>query len=187
MDRWAARLSTRVPLWLALAALVLFVVFTATVLPWQASVSSAYTVRAPAPDGSFFYSADDLYAAAQAWGEQGRAAYVRARLSFDVIWALVYGLFLTTALAWLGGRATPLSSRWRRLVLLPVLVVLLDYAENVCTATVMARYPQPTPVLANVATGFTAAKWVLLAGCFVLVAVGAVAAAITLIRHRGAG
>ncbi len=183
-DRWAGALTAGVPIWLAAIGLVAFVGFTATVLPWQAEVSSAYTDSFGAPDSSFWYSAADLYAAAAAWGESGRSAYIFARVSFDVAWPLVYGFFLTTSLAWLIARATAAGSRWRRLVLLPGVVVLLDYAENLCTGTVMARFPSRTPVLAQLAPVFTASKWVLLAGCFGLLLAGVVAAIAARFRSR---
>ena len=50
----------------------------------------------------------------------------------------------------------------------------LDYAENICTATVMARYPARTPVLAELAPIFTAGKWLTLSVSFLLLVVGVV-------------
>lgn len=186
LDRWSDGLGEHVSVWWALAGLAAFVVFTATVLRWQASISSAYTDTFGAPDSSFWYTPGDLYAAAEAWGEAGRSAYVRARVSFDVVWPLVYGFFLTTSIAWLVARSTRPRSGWGRVALLPAVVVLLDYAENVCTATVMARYPDPTAVLAQLAPIFTASKWVLLATCFALIPVSAVAALVHRFRPRRA-
>ena len=68
-----------------------------------------------------------------------------------------------------------------------VLVVLLDYAENICTATVVARYPSQTPVLAELAPLLTAAKWLTLTTCFGLLVVGIVAALVAAIRRRRRG
>ena len=184
LDRAAAWLSTRVRGWTAAAALLLFVLFVAVVLPAQAAAGAFYTEVYDAPDTRWWYTSADLYAAAEAWGEPGRSAYVRARWTFDVIWPIVYGGFLLSGLTWSWTRATAAGSRWRRVTLLPVLVVLLDYAENVCTATVMARYPARTPVLADLAPLFTAAKWLTLTTCFVLLAVGLVAALVTAVRRR---
>ncbi len=172
VDRVAGRLAHGVRGWMAIAAVVLFVVFTAIVLPAQAAAGAFYTVRYAAPDTSVWYSPDDLYAAAQAWGTEGRAAYVWARVTFDVVWPIVYGAFLVATLAWVWARGTAPGSRWRRVALLPVVVVMLDYAENICTATVMARYPARTPVLAEVAPLFTAGKWVALSAGFLLLGIG---------------
>src|SRR6478609_1261428 len=151
---------------------------------WVAAAGEFYTSLHPAPDTERWYSPADLYAAAAAWGETGRSAYVRARVTFDVIWPLAYGIFLLTGLSWVWAKATRPGSRWRRIALLPVLVVLLDYAENLCTATVVARYPSRTPVLAELAPVFTAAKWFTLTSCFLLLAVGLGAALVTTIRRR---
>ena len=100
VDRVAERLAYGVRGWLALGAVVLFAWFTAVVLPAQAEAGAFYTVRYAAPDTSVWYFPDDLYAAAEAWGRDGRAAYVHARVTFDVIWPMVYGTFLLTTLAW---------------------------------------------------------------------------------------
>ena len=187
LDRVAGSLAALVRWWMALAGLVVFAVFIAVVLPAQAAAGSFYTSLSPAPDTERWYAPGDLYAAAEAWGEAGRSAYVRARVTFDVVWPLAYGIFLLTGLSWLWALATSPGGRWRRIALLPILVVLLDYAENICTATVVARYPARTPVLADLAPVFTAAKWLTLTACFVLLAVGVVAAAVTAIRHRSGG
>lgn len=167
------------PTWLALIGLIVFVGFLVLVLPQQAGSGTGYTGRAAAPDTRFWYSAEDLYAAAEAWGPAGRAAYVAARVSFDVVWPLAYGFFLITALGWLGARLVPATSRWRTLAWLPVLVVALDFAENACTAIVMTRYPERTAVLADLAGVFTAGKWTTLSLCFALLLV---AGAVVVIR-----
>lgn len=123
VGRVAARLAHGVRGWMALGAAVLFVLFTAMVLPAQAEIGAFYTVKDTAPDTSFWYLPDDLYAAAEAWGVEGRSAYVRARVTFDVIWPIVYGTFLVTMLAWVWARGTAPGSRWRAVALLPVVSV----------------------------------------------------------------
>lgn len=174
--RAAERVAHGVRGWMALGAVVLFALFTAMVLPAQAEAGAFYTVRHPAPDTSVWYFPDDLYAAAEAWGRDGRAAYVQARVTFDVVWPMVYGTLLLTTLAWVWARGTSPGSRWRGVALLPVVAVTLDYAENICTATVMARYPARTPVLAELAPLFTAGKWLTLSASFMLLAIGVVLA-----------
>jgi len=176
VGRVAERLAEGVRGWMALGAVVLFALFIAMVLPAQAEAGAFYTVRYAAPDTSVWYFPDDLYAAAEAWGRDGRAAYVHARVTFDVIWPMVYGTLLLTTLAWVWARATAPGSRWRGVALLPVVAVTLDYAENICTATVMARYPARTPVLAELAPLFTAGKWLTLSASFMLLGIGVIIA-----------
>ncbi len=176
VDRGAARLARGVRGWMAIGAVVLFMVFMTVVLPAQLDAGAFYTERYPAPDTSMSYAPDDLYAAAEAWGREGRAAYVHQRVTFDVVWPIVYGMFLLTTLAWVWARGTAPGSRWRRVALLPVVAVALDFAENTCTATVMARYPARTPVLAELAPLFTAGKWLAIAVSFILLVIGGIVA-----------
>ena len=42
------------------------------------------------------YSTSDLYEMAQSYGADGRGLYVKARFTFDLVWPLVYTLFLVT-------------------------------------------------------------------------------------------
>lgn len=161
---------------LAVATLLLFVAFTALVLPDQAARAEQYSGGAGSPDGSLFYSAGELYGWAEAYGAQGRQAYVRARLTFDVIWPLVYTLFLSTALSWVMARAFAAGVLWSRANLVPVLGMLFDFLENGATALVMARYPQATPIVASVAGFLTSVKWLFVYGSFALLLFGTVVA-----------
>ena len=56
----------------------------------------------------------------------------------------------------------------RRLNLLPWAALVVDYLENLATATVIARYPDTTDVVAALAPIFSATKWILTIGSFVV-------------------
>jgi len=170
--------------WVALSALVVFVLFTALVLPGQSAQAEGEAADAGSPDLSLWYSPGDLYRMAEAYGEQGRKAYVRARFTFDLVWPVVYGAFLTTAIGWLYTRAFAPDSRWRLANLAPPLGVVLDYMENVSTSVVMLRYPNRTPVVDTLAPIFTGVKWVFVGASFVLLVVGMAVAAWQWARAR---
>ena len=171
LSEWFRRITNG---WVALAALAFFLLFSALVLPGQSGSSETQTGDAGTPDLSLYYSVDDLYRMAEAYGQEGRAAYVRARFTFDLVWPLVYTLFLSAAISWLFGVAFAPDSRWQRANLAPVVGAMLDYLENVSTSVVMLRYPDRTPVLDTLAPLFTLTKWVFVGGSFVLLLVGAV-------------
>jgi len=168
--------------WVALAALAICVLFSALALPRQAAGAAT---DAGSPDTSFFYSPAELYRMAEAYGEEGRAAYVRARFTFDVVWPVVYAAFLITSISWLFSRAFPAGSPWQRANLAPVLGALFDYMENVSAALVMWRYPARTPVVDLLAPVFTTAKWVFVGGSFLLLLIGIVTALWRWIREGG--
>lgn len=159
-----------------LTGLIVFVLFTLLVLPRQATQVDATAAGAGSPDLSFFYAPADLYAWAEAYGPAGRAAYVQARATFDVIWPLLYTFFLVTALGWLVRRAG-LTGIWRRAPLLPLAAALFDFLENAATSLTMLRYPAHTPFVDWLAPLFTAVKWTLVGACFLLL-LGALIAAV---------
>ena len=160
--------------WLALVGVLIFLLFTALVLPAQSSSDDAFNADVGSPDLSFYYSADDLYQMAEAYGEAGRTEYIRVRFTFDLLWPLVYTFFLTTSISWVYGRAFPGEHKVRRVNIIPLLGMLFDYLENITTSTVIWRYPSQTPVLASLAGVFTMIKWVLVGGSFLILLVGIV-------------
>ena len=113
---------------------------------------------------------------AQAYGEPGRANYIRARFTFDLIWPLVYVFFLGTGTSWVNRKAFAENSRWQLTNLAPLVSGLFDYLENLCTSLVMFRYPAHTAVVDTLAPLFTLAKWVILSGSFMLLFAGIVLA-----------
>ena len=177
------RLSTG---WVTLAMVIAFLVFAALVLPGVSAQSSAEAGGAGSPDLSLFYTPQRLYDMAEAYGTEGRTAYVRARWTFDLVWPLVYAAFLGATISWLYGRAFQGESRWRRANLVPLLGALLDYGENACTSLLMARYPARTPVVAVLAPLFTLLKWVALGASFVLLLLGVGFAVYAWRRRAGA-
>ena len=170
---WLHRVSTG---WVALSMLLFFLLFSALVLPQQATKAEQETGSSDSPDMSLFYSPGDLYRIAESYGEQGRQAYVRARFTFDLVWPLVYTLFLATSISWVFGRTFAPDSPWQRANLAPLLGALFDYLENLSTSLVMLRYPDQTGVVDLLAPVFTALKWGLLAASFFLLFGGIVLA-----------
>jgi hypothetical protein len=171
VSNWMHRVSKG---WVTLASLIIFLLFTALVLPDQAANAEAAAGEVGSPDMSFYYSANKLYEFAGSYGEEGREAYIRARFTFDLIWPLVYGLFLSTGISWLFRRAFSHENRWQLANIAPLLGVLFDYLENISTSLVMARYPSPTAVADWLAGVFTMVKWLLIGGSFALLLAGIV-------------
>jgi len=168
LSRWFHAVSTG---WVTLAALIVFLIFTATVLPSQAAQADAATGGAPSPDTSLIYTPQELYAMAEAYGATGRAAYIRARFTFDLVWPVIYLAFLVTAISWLSRQVFEPERAWAQLNLIPVIGVGLDYLENITAAWVMGRYPARTPIIDVLAPMFTFLKWVFVGGSFVVLTI----------------
>jgi hypothetical protein len=174
ISKWLHKISTG---WVTVAAVIIFFIFMATVLPQQAAKAEETSGGAESPDTSFFYSVDGLYKMAADYGEEGRKAYIRARFSFDVVFPLVYTAFLGTSISWVTQRGFPQHSRWQLANLAPILGMVFDFLENFSTSLVMARYPAQTPVVDWLAPVFTLVKWVFVNGSFLLLLIGILIAA----------
>lgn len=168
---WIQRYSTG---WVVLSSLILFLAFTAFVLPDQSSKARLATGSNSSPDTTFFYTSQDLLQFAQEYGEAGRAAYVKARYSFDILWPLVYTLFLAATISWLFRRIFKPSSPSQLSNLVPVYGMILDFLENISTSIVMIRYPGPSSEIAYMAPIFSVLKWFFVGAAFLLLMVGLV-------------
>jgi hypothetical protein len=171
LSSWVRQISHG---WVVLSTFVLFILFTAFVLPGQESGAKTDTGIDRSPDMSFLYSADDLYHMAQDYGEQGRAAYIKVRFTFDLIWPIVYMAFLTTAISWSYHQAFKPDRFLQLANLVPILGMLFDYLENMATSIVMGRYPTHTIIVDNLAPIFTLLKWVFVGGSFGILVIGLV-------------
>lgn len=179
-SNWLYKISTG---WVTLMAVFIFILFTALVLPSQTNVSATGD-EVGSPDLSIYYSADDLYDMAEAYGQSGRDDYIRARFTFDLVWPLVYTFFLATTISWIYTRIVPEGGTWRLINLLPVLGMLGDYLENAATSIVMWRFPLTTPLIDWFAGIFTTLKWLLIAGSFISLLVGLILLAWQFVSRR---
>ncbi len=147
---------------------IIFFTFGVLVLPKESVRMEAFSHGAASPDTSLFYSPAMLEDMAAQYGSQGRAAYLSARWTFDVIFPLIYGGFLLVCIGWLLKHLYSKNSKAQLLVLFPVAAVGFDYFENIATSIVMAAYPTRVPIVAAIAPIFTAIKWILVGGSFLL-------------------
>lgn len=169
LSDWLHKISNG---WLVLLALGIGILFSITVLPKQATQADKISKGADTPDLSFYYSVDALYQMAETYGDEGRSEYIHARFTFDLLWPIVYTLFLVTSISWLTKRGFPSSSIWQRVNLIPVWAMILDYLENISTSIVMFRYPTRTPGVDFLAPIFTATKWIFVGGSFAVLFIG---------------
>lgn len=170
--------------WVAILATAIFAAFMVLVLPRQAAQSEQVSGDAGSPDTSFWYTADELYQIAEEYGADGRAAYIRARWTFDLIYPLVYGFFLVSTVSWLFSYTFPPHSSWRRVNLIALFGVIFDYLENSATSLVMAYYPDPSPVIAALAPYLTLLKWFFVGASFTALFAGCGLALYRFVRIR---
>lgn len=162
---WLIQKST---LPLVLVFSIIFFTFGVLVLPKESARMESFSNGAASPDTSLFYSPAMLEDMAAQYGSQGRAAYLSARWTFDVIFPLIYGGFLLVCIGWLCNHLCSKKRKARLLVFFPLAAVGFDFFENIATSIVMAAFPTRVPIVAAIAPIFTAIKWFLVGGSFLL-------------------
>ncbi len=174
MQRISKYFYSKASFWAFLLSFALFVVFMILVLPSEASSSDQVVGSAPSPDTSFYYSKAELYQMAESYGQEGRYYYVDSRITFDILWPLVYTFFLINAISWIFDKTILEGSKLRLLNLVPLVGILLDFLENISNMVVMFRYPLQTDILASLAGIITSLKWVFVGGSFLILVFGVV-------------
>jgi hypothetical protein len=131
---------------------------------------SDYTERAvgsESPDTSFFYKGETLYDVAQSYGEAGRGRYIFLRWTFDLVWPLVYLLFLVSVTAQL---CKAYNKKWLNYIIwLPIVATVFDYIENSLLTIFMMLFPSRIFWLGTLAGLATVIKWTLLYLSFALI------------------
>lgn len=148
----------------ALISCFIFILFVWIVLPAEAEKSEALGLIG-SPDTSLFYSGTQLYEIAHSYGLSGRIFYIHQRMTFDVIWPIVYGLFLLISSTFFY-KKSQLSSK-SHFLYISVIAVMFDYLENLMTSIVMYRYPSQTVIIAHLAGYMTLLKWLTLSLAFI--------------------
>ena len=174
MDKLSRKLIRFSSVRVSVFFLLVFLAFTALVLPGQAQQAEQRSAGSGSPDLSLIYTGGDLYRMAEAYGETGRAEYIHERFTFDLVFPLIYTAFLLTAASWVVRMAGLAETRWHWLNLVPLLAFGFDLLENSLSSLVFARYPQTTPIAAQLAPLMTFLKWSTLGASFLILLFGLV-------------
>ena len=151
---------------IVLLSLIIFVLFTATVLPAEAARSFDLGL-VESIDTAFFYSANRLYEIIESYSYEVRMRYIYQRFTFDLVWPLVYGFFIISSTWYLINDATiPFKNTIRYL---PIIAVSFDFLENILVSLLMYLYPIQIYFLGWVASLFTSLKWITLSASFILI------------------
>lgn len=142
----------------------LFLIYLFFILPNEAQRSDLITGGLASPDTKFFYSSDFLFDLISDYTHEARRDYVTAKIRFDILWPLVYGIWLTSLL----GLITKGIVRLRFLPWLPLIAVIMDYLENVIISIAMLTFPAISWIILYTAPVLTALKWLTLSGSILL-------------------
>jgi len=148
---------------------VIFLLFTALVLPFISSYTTNIIGVAESPDTSFNFSLIHLYNIVDSYGKDGRIFYVTMRWTFDIVWPIVYTVFLLSSIAYFSKEIKHKHSI--KLLYLPLLAVLFDLLENINATIIMLLYPSKIDVFGYFLFASSVLKWITISISFVIVIV----------------
>lgn len=147
---------------------IIFVLFVLTALPATNNYLVKETGEFRAPDTSLIYSPEDLYQMAKNYGLAGRDAYIQLRWTFDIIWPILYTLFLVLWTKKLL-EYRPNNKITKYLFVVPLVGMTFDFLENIGATIVMFRYPLGSGLIAGITPLMTFLKWFTLGGSFLTI------------------
>lgn len=168
--------------WLIILLFLLDSLFMGVFLPALSARREVLSPSVGSIDLLFFYTPPKVYGMVAAYGEQGRAIYRTGELTTDILYPIVYTLFLSLLISWSFQRAFAAESKLQRLNLVPIGAWFFDLLENLGIVSMLSIYPSTPAALAWVTTVFTTIKW-LFAGASMLLALSG-GAIVLLKKHK---
>ena len=134
---------------LSLLLLLLVIVFNVAIMPNLTGDKKAVPI-----DIHFAYSPEKAYELINSYSDATRKSYMIGSMTLDVIYPVVYVLFLSFSLLVLFRKNEKLG--W-----LPYLLFVSDLLENAGIVTLLYNYPREQYYLAIVTSVFSTVKWIL--------------------------
>lgn len=114
-------------------------------------------------DLQFSYSPEKAHTILSTYSDEGLEEYAIGELTVDIIYPMVYVLFLSFFVFKLT-KKSPLS--W-----FPLLIFMLDCFENIGIVTMVNYFPQKLPNIVLLTSLFTSMKWILIGMSILLILV----------------
>ena len=111
------------------------------------------------PDNQFYFTPVQFFERLQDYGENGRQAYLIMLATADIIYPLLFTIFLSFSITLALKQSFPLASPIRRTQLFPLSMLLFSYIENLSLALLINLYPSQPIWLAWFASANNTLKW----------------------------
>lgn len=120
-------------------------------------------------DLQFCYSPEKARSIISDYGEEGRGLAIKFGLIADTVYPMTYTFYFIIILTWILKGLSVYGIRYKNLHLFPLLILLVDYLENINLANLFRTYPSFSDVQVHIASFFTSLKWSLVGVLAVLI------------------
>lgn len=118
------------------------------------------------------YDADTVYYILDTISANGRSEYlflIALDLCYGLVYAAVFFLSISLLLKKCGA-----SAKWDILLLLPLLAMLFDYLENICTTIHIFTFPTVNSIITGMECTGTCLKYLFLLDCLIVIVILAI-------------
>ena len=150
----------------SLLLLRLVAIFNVVIMPNLAGDQQAVPI-----DLQFAYSPERAYELVNSYSEETRYNYMIGEMTMDVLYPVVYTLFLSLTLLLL-------FPKNQKLALIPYVIFVADMLENTGIVTMLYNFPKELYTVAMLTSVFSTIKWSVVAIALLLLIVGLVKALI---------
>lgn len=150
----------------SLLLLLLVAIFNVVIMPNLAGDQQAVPI-----DLQFAYSPERAYELVNSYSEETRYNYMIGEMTMDVLYPVVYTLFLSLTLLLL-------FPKNQKLALIPYVIFVADMLENTGIVTMLYNFPKELYTVAMLTSVFSTIKWSVVAIALLLLIVGLVKALI---------
>ncbi len=145
---------------LSLLLFGLVVVFNVLIMPLLTGDKEVTPI-----DLQFAYTPERAYELIDSYGDETRSIYARGEMTFDVVYPIVYTLFMSVTLMLL------YPDKWK-IAWLPYVIFAADIFENTGIIIMLKNYPEQLRSVAWITSGFSTIKWMLVGLVAVLILIG---------------
>jgi hypothetical protein len=165
--------------WRVILLLIAVGVMVGYIMPVASAILELIANNSVLPlDLMFFYTPTEAFAMIEKYSPAGRAFYTKLELTMDILYPVIYTLFLGLAISWLFQRAFKPESKMQKWNVTPVGAWLFDLLENIGIICLLAVFPSQPVLVAWLTMLVGLIKWAFTILSIGLVLVGLAKAAI---------
>ncbi len=146
---------------MAIALLIVYLIFNAAVMGWGAKKMNSLSEK----DVQVLdlcltgYSPTEVNTYLSAYTPEARSFAAKFNAIADTAYPILYTIMLSVVIAWVYKSRITQNKSFGYLLLLPILMMLLDFLENYHIITLLRNFPEITEEMVKAGSMLTVAKW----------------------------
>ena len=154
-----------------LLGFILYMIFGGYIMPQGVRMFQEVSGKSDVQvmDLQFCYSPEKARSIIGDYGHEGRTLAVKFGLIADTVYPMAYTFYFIIILTWILKGLSAYGVRYKHVHLFPLLILLIDYCENINLANLFRTYPNFSDMQVYIASFFTSLKWSLVGVLAVLI------------------